>query len=299
MYMKRFISRVLNTLPKRIAAVLIIATAVALPVAASAADTVTIEGAISAANATAGDTQFQSDVNASYDQVVKFQVYYHNRENADSGKVAQNVRVKIDMPTAAGATQVVKTTISGDNTNTVTDQATVHLDRADAYLDYIPGSAVWRHNTGTNDNVTYTEEKVSDAVVTDGQGLVLENEKPCYNFAASLTIQARVHIPGVKIDKQSRVKGSGQAWSTNNTAKPGDTMEYLITYQNTGNTDQNNVVIRDNLPPQATLLPGTTYLANQVNPNGVLLKRSVKRPPRHRPAMLLMSSRMAARSPLP
>jgi uncharacterized repeat protein (TIGR01451 family) len=262
------LSHLFNNLPKRIAAGAIVALAFAFPLAVSAADMVQIEGSIGVANVTNGDTNYVSSVNATYDQVVKVEVYYHNRENPDSGKIAQNLRVKIDMPTAAGKTQTITETTSADNSNTVTDSATVNLDRSDAYLQYIPGSAIWRHNTGTNTNINMVDTKISDAIVNGGQGLVLENEKPCYNFAATVTVLARVMVPGVKVIKQVEKAGQSNAWTTQNTANPGDTLKYMITYQNTGNTTQNNVVIRDNLPPKMTLVPNTTVVYTTTTPNG-------------------------------
>lgn len=259
--MKRIFSRLLNTLPKRIVAAAIVGLAIALPVATFAADAVQIEGSIGVANVTAGDTQYKHQVGASYDQVVKLQVFYHNREDENSGKTAENLRVKVNIPTTAGTNQVVTGTIKGDNTNTVTDQATVTLDRADASLEYIPGSAVWRHNTGTNENVQWTDQNVSDEVVYGNNGIVLENEKPCYNFSANLTVLARVRVPGIQITKQVRVKGT-TTWAAENTANPGDTIQYQIAYKNMGNTVHKNVVIRDNMPPKVTYVPGTTQLKN-------------------------------------
>jgi uncharacterized repeat protein (TIGR01451 family) len=267
--MKRLFSKTLNTLPKRLFAASLIALAVAFPAASLAADTVAIEGSLGVANVTRGDTQYQHAVNASYDQVVKLQVYYHNRELPDSGKVAQNLRVKINIPTTAGQTQNVSTVIRADNSNTVTDQASVNLDRGDAYLQYIPGSAVWKHNTGTNSDLKIVETNVSDNIVYSDQGLVLENEKPCYNFAATVTVLARVMVPGVKITKQVEKASQNNAWTTSNTAESGDTLKYLISYTNTGNSVQNQVVIRDNLPPKMTLVPGTTFLADASHPGGV------------------------------
>lgn len=259
---------IFNALSKRLVAVAILAIAVILPVNSVAASAVELEGSLGVANVTAGDTQYKEQVNASYDQVVKVQVYYHNREDENSGKVAQNLRVKIDMPTTPGTNQVVRGSISSDNSNTVNDQVAVTLNRADAYLEYIPGSAVWKHNKGTNAAPQIVEEKITDNVVLAGQGAVIENAQPCFNFAATITVLARVRVPAVKVDKQVRVKGT-QTWATTNTAKPGDTLEYLITYKNAGNSQQKNVVVRDNLPPKLTYVAGTTFLANQTNPSGV------------------------------
>lgn len=272
--MKNVFSYMFSSLPKKLIASALVAMAILIPVSTISAATVQLEGSIGVANVTAGDTKYSPSVNASYDQVVKFQVYYHNMENPDSGKIANNLKVKITMPTAAGTKQDVRTTISADNaSNTVTGTATVNLNRADAMIEYIPGSAVWRHNTGTNDNVNYVETKISDDIVTSGQGLVLENAKPCYNFAATVTVLARVKVPGVKVVKEVRVKGEN-TWSQSNTAKPGATLQYRISYQNTGNTNQDNVVIRDALPAGFKLVPNTTVLTttqgtNNYNSNNI------------------------------
>lgn len=262
----KWFSKLFNTLPKRIAAATAVSLAVLLPVSTMAA-AVNIEGSMGVANVTAGDTKYSHAVNATYNQVVKLQVYYHNTELPDSGKVAQNLRVKVNIPSTPGKTQTQTATISGDNTNTVTDSTTVNLDRADAYLQYLPGSAVWRHNTGTNASPTWTDTVLSDSVVTSGAGLVLENEKPCYNYSATVTVLARVMIPGVSITKQVRAKGT-TAWSTSMTAQPSQNVEYLITYKNTGNTAHNNVVIGDKLPSNVTYVTGTTKLANSNYPSG-------------------------------
>ncbi|TAM57168.1 MAG: DUF11 domain-containing protein [Rhodanobacter sp.] len=266
--MRKIFKRIVSVPKKWLAIAAFGAMIAILPASNLLAANVVIEGAIGAANVTAGDTTYQSSINASYDQVVKFQVYYHNRELPDSGLVANNLRVKINIPSSAGTTQTVSTVINGDNTNTINDSATVHLDRSDAYLQYIPGSAVWRHNTGTNASPNLVNTPISDAVVTGSGGLVLENEQPCYNFAATVTVLARVMVPGVQITKQVRVKGT-TTWSTTNTANPGDTVQYLISYKNTGNVPESNVTLRDVLPPHMQAVPGSAKIANSTYPSGV------------------------------
>jgi uncharacterized repeat protein (TIGR01451 family) len=107
----------------------------------------------------------------------------------------------------------------------------------------------------------WTEAKVSDDVVNSGAGLVLENEKPCYNFAATVTVLARVIVPSVEITKQVRIKGSTQ-WEKSITANAGQSVEYLIGYKNAGNVQQNKVVIADKLPTNVTYVGGTTQVKN-------------------------------------
>jgi uncharacterized repeat protein (TIGR01451 family) len=263
------LSHLFNSLPKKLSAAVIVTLAVVLPVAASAAPAISEEGSLGVANVSAGDTKYGHSISASYNQVVKFQVYYHNRENPDSGKIAENLSVKINIPNAAGKVQTQTATIKADNSNTVTSQTTVNLDRSDAYLQYIPGSAVWRHNVGTNQNIKMVNTTISDDVVTSSQGLRLENEKPCYNFAATVTVEARVMIPGTSVTKQVELANQTGKWATSNTANPGDTLKYLITYKNTGNTTAKNVIVRDNLPPHLTYVPGSTVITNTNHPNGI------------------------------
>ncbi len=253
---------------RRLAAAAIVLTALAFPAASLAAQTVKLETSLGVANVTNGDTKYAQSVNATYDQVVKLQLYYHNTELPDSGKVAKDLTVKINIPNKAGKKQDVTSKVSAANANSVTSNATVNLDRSDAYLQYIPGSAVWKHNTGTNKDVKYVETKISDNVVTSGAGLRLEDEKPCYNFAATVTVLARVMVPGVKIVKESQVHGQTSKWSNNNTAKPADVLDYIITYQNIGNSVEKKVVIRDSLPPKLQLVSGSTKVYNTKYPSG-------------------------------
>ncbi len=238
------------------------------PLSASASS-VQIESAAMIGNVTAGDTQYHKSVNAKVDEVVKIQVWYHNKENADSGKVAQNLKVKIDVPTKAGKSQVFTSTTSADNANTVVDTATANLSLDNAHLEYIPGSAMWRHNKGTNDAPNWVTDKISDQV-TNG-GVVLENEQPCFNFEATVTILARVKASGLSVVKQVRKVGE-TTWTTSDAAQPGDTLEYMISFKNEGNTTLKDVIFADNMPAHVTYVPGSTKLKNGLNPNGVTLK---------------------------
>src|SRR5581483_10053098 len=106
------ISNLLSKLPKKIAASVLIALAVALPASiVMATAPVNIEATTGVANVTAGDTSYSSSVNASYDQVVKVEVIYTNPNAPSSNLVANGVHVKINIPTQAGTTQTITTTV--------------------------------------------------------------------------------------------------------------------------------------------------------------------------------------------
>ena len=233
---------------------------VAMPLMSMAAQDVMIESNVNVANVTAGDTNYVKSVNAKTDEVVKISLYLHNKELPSSGKVANNVKAKITLPTAAGQNQTISSVVSGDNTNVVSDSANINLALAGSTLEYIPGTAQWKHNVGTNDAVNYRTDAVSDSVVTTGVNL--GNQNACYNFESYLTIQVRVKTPVLGITKTVKVDGSTDKYVAENSAKPGDTLAYAIVVKNYGNTVLNGVAIGDNLPPYLQYVPGSTKLVN-------------------------------------
>ncbi len=258
--------------PKRVGAFLVVLFALlALPINSVMAVDALLEGSIGVANQTTGETTYKPSTSAKYDEVVKFSVYYHNRELPDSNRVANDVKIKINFPTAAGTNQVVKATIAGTNTNTVTDTASVTLNRSDARLEFIPGSTYWKHNTGSRSNPTIVTTHIADSVILNGA--VIEDVKPCHEYEATVTFMARVKIPSVSITKQVRVAG-GSA-TTNLSAQPNARVEYLITVKNLGNETLTNVKVHDALPANLTFVPGTVKLYNGANPNGVVINNDL------------------------
>lgn len=261
------LSRTFKGLPKKLVATALVALALAIPASSIADATVKFEAATTVSNATlnAGTDNWSPSTSASYNQVVAVQVVYNNDEEADSGKTASNVHVKVNIPATAGTTQTITTLAGGDNTNKVTGSATVNLDRTDAYLQYIPGTATWKHAETANGPMTKTEA-ISDDVVLNANGVNLGTENPCQ--AGSVVVQARVMIPGVSVDKYVRQSGA-TTWATSINAKVGDTIQYEIAYKNTGNTTENDVEFRDQLPKGITYVPGSTKLKSGNYPNGL------------------------------
>ena len=264
--MKNIFTRIVGSLPKKLAASALIVLAITLPASSVFAGApVAIQATTGVANVTAGDTTYNSSVNASYDQVVKTEVTYYNPATVDSGQVAQGLHVKINIPSTPGSTQTITTVTGGTNTNTVNGQAVVNLAQSNGYLQFIPGSAQARI---TNPDGTISNVVVPDSEINSAQGYAINNGNPCQ--AAAVAVEARVMVPGVSITKKVEGVNQSNAWTTTMTANPGDTVKYMITYTNTGNTVENQVVIRDNLPPKMVLVPNSTYLYNVANPNGFL-----------------------------
>jgi uncharacterized repeat protein (TIGR01451 family) len=258
---------------KRMALTIATVATVLSPIAAKADGQIQLQSALLVANVTNGATpNYQASTSAKVDEVVRAQVAFMNNEAADSGKNASNVMVKVNIPTAAGATQTVTSAVSADNATAVNGSATVNLSLASASLQYIPGSAAVRYNAGTNANPNFVTKAIGDSVVTNGYNF--GTLQPCSNFEATVTVEMRVIASAVTITKQVRVKGQTQ-WSTSNTANPGDTLQYLITVKNAGNTTLNDVVVGDNMPGYVKYVNGTTQLKSTLYPNGITINDNI------------------------
>jgi uncharacterized repeat protein (TIGR01451 family) len=134
-------------------------------------------------------------------------------------------------------------------------------------LEFIPGSVYWKHNKGSRENPSYVTENIADRYIN---GSVLEDQKPCFEYEATVTFQARVIVPSVSITKKVRLAGQGQAVTDMN-VRAGDRLEYLLTAKNLGNENLTDVTLRDKLPANITFVPGTVKLYNGPNPNGAVI----------------------------
>lgn len=228
-----------------------------------AAETVHIESKLLVANATRGDVEYKPSTTAKVDEVVKFEIWYHNTESPDSNKLAQNLNVKINIPNTKTKSHVATSTVGGANTNTVTATATVNTE-IDTTLNYIPGTAVRRFNAGTNQSPNWVTEKISDSVVAGG--FTIPAMKPCNNFQESIYVQARVNASVLSVNKFVKIEGSDK-WLTEVTAKPGDKLAFLIVAKNEGNTKLTNLLIRDSFPPKLDYVEGSALLINATHPS--------------------------------
>jgi hypothetical protein len=65
---------------------------------------------------------------------------------------------------------------------------------------------------------------------------------------------------------EQKVNANG-AWVKHKQVKPGEAVSFLLAYHNHTNHSQ-RIVLKDAIPTDASLLPGTTYLYNPASPNG-------------------------------
>lgn len=163
--------------------ILFMATIVAVVTTAMvmAAD-VQLQSDINVKNVTDGASAYTESTDADADEIVRFKVWYHVLELSNSGLVAENVSATINFPDELSKTQVVTSTVKGDNTNTITDTATVNAPSDTSTMLYIPGTAKWQHNVGDRTNIDYQFTSLDDSVITEGKPIVIGNVLPSYEY---------------------------------------------------------------------------------------------------------------------
>ena len=113
---------------------------------------------------------------------------------------------------------------------------------------------------------------MSDTIVSTGAPIgydALDGVVPgCNEYAGYITLRVKADQPNFTVSKQVRVSGTTE-WKETVAVKTGDSIDYLITYKNTGTTVQNDVVISDALPVGVAYKAGTTYVVNSTSPSGV------------------------------
>ncbi|MFZ1360790.1 MAG: LPXTG cell wall anchor domain-containing protein [Candidatus Saccharimonadales bacterium] len=202
------------------------------------------------------------------------QMYVHNNAATslnESGKgVATNTRVMANVPNTTGKSVQIDGFISADNASPkeVWDQAIFKSD-SDFNVTYVNGSATMYNNH------TPTGTAVNDSIVTSAGAPVgydaMNGTLPgCFHYSGYVSFKVKIQAPktvNFTVNKEVSKHGENK-WVDNYTAKPGETIDYLIEYKNTGTTQQDNVVVKDKLPAGMEYINGSTKFGTKAQPNG-------------------------------
>lgn len=201
-------------------------------------------------------------------------MYYHNNAasnlNASGKGIAHGAYVKAELPAVVakgsnGTKAVGYVGASNATPKQVWDDISFKNSTAgDIAIRYVPGSATI-HNRGAINGA-----KLADSIITSGATIgynALNGDVPgCNEFSGYVTFDIVADQPNFTLSKQVRLAGTTE-WKENVEAKPGATVEYQLRYENTGTTQQNNVVLKDTLPKNLSYVKGSSYLMNTSNPS--------------------------------
>ncbi len=225
-------------------------------------------------DAEANNSAYADEVKVEPGKTYEGYIYFHNNASKtfndaahNYSGIAKNVSLRVNMPNTvtAGAKARINAYISADNANPkeVWDEAYMTADTAVA-IRYVPGSAKIFNGGALNG------QGIADSFLTSGAQLGYDTWGTipgCNEFAGYVTFKFVADKPNFTIQKQVSETGKND-WKDSLTVQPGQTVDYLLSYKNTGTTQQDNVILKDKLPAGMTYVAGSTSVANSANPNG-------------------------------
>jgi uncharacterized repeat protein (TIGR01451 family)/LPXTG-motif cell wall-anchored protein len=222
-------------------------------------------------DASAPDSAYSDNVALTPGKDYQVFVFYHNNaaSNLDDAAhnyigVAKNAFMRVQMPATVSAGSQARITgfVGASNANPGEVWAEAYGSASGDYnLRYDPGSATI-HNNGTINGQT-----LPDTLYTTGTPLgynALDGTLPgCSQYSGYVTF--KFHVDQANFTVQKTVsEASNNSYAKQITALPNDELQYKIEYQNTGTTQQDNVVIKDQMPAGISYEKGTTQVATSV-----------------------------------
>lgn len=203
-------------------------------------------------------------------------VYVHNNAadnlngtNFNGAGVAKDTKARIFLPTASADALRANAYVSASNAKPVEVADTLDVYGDNKFkLDFVEGSA--RMYT----NAVPSGFTLSDSIVGNGAPIGYTGANGvmpgCFQYTGIVTIKVKVKMEtnDFTVAKQvSKIQEDGKyTWGENVTVKPGDTVAYQVRFTNTGNSQLDNVAIRDVLPKGMTIVPGSSVAKYGTDP---------------------------------
>lgn len=200
-------------------------------------------------------------------------MYVHNNAAENLNLVAENVTAKFNLPTTTAKSIQIEGFLSSSNATPteVYDEATI-TSSEDFNLAYVSGSLKYENNFYGANGIALPESIFTSTGARIGYDNLEGGKIPgCFQYAGYITFTVTpqfAETPTFTISKQVHKTGVSGNWAETVNVKPGDSVDYLITYKNTSSIAQNDVTIYDTLPADVTYVAGSTVLTNGNYPSG-------------------------------
>lgn len=205
-------------------------------------------------------------------------MYVHNNAASTLDLKAQGVTAKFNLPTTTGKSVQVNGFLSATNIGAdkngnngayaeVYDHAIFNSNK-DFNLAYTSGSLKYENNYFGAAGTALPESIFTSTGAKLGYSSLNGEIPGCFQYAGYVTFKVKPQFApenNYEITKQVRKAGES-TWKESVATTVGDTVEYQLSYKNTGEVRQNNVVFRDTLPTGLSYVAGSTYLKNGTNP---------------------------------
>lgn len=207
-------------------------------------------------------------------------LYVHNNSPGGMDAVAEDTKVRFYVPYDSSDQITVNGWLTASNAAPVEYSDTVTFKSKDGIpfsLYYVPGSARLENSGFAKggmqlpDTITNQGNPTNEA--EDEWTLIgydaLDGKIPgCYEYINYVAIKVKV-VYDYEFSVETKVRLAGDTeWQDEIGARIGDKVEFQLTYTNTSNKRQDNVVIRDVLPKNLCYIKDSTKLKNSTFPNG-------------------------------
>lgn len=224
-----------------------------------------------AANQNSGGWQDDITVQPGKEYLVR--IYAHNNAASSLNLTAVNTRVSASVPTTTGKKVPISGFVSADNASPQKVWDDISLNSTQNFnVAYVPGSAkIYNNGYAAGGN----GQSLPDSIVT-ASGAQIGYEGPngrvpgCFQYANYITFKVKPQFapaPNYSISKEVRVKGT-TAWTKNVTAQAGQEVEWRMQFQNTGDTQLNNIAVVDKTPAHTTSVAKSVQIYDANRPNG-------------------------------
>jgi uncharacterized repeat protein (TIGR01451 family) len=199
------------------------------------------------------------DVTAQEGKEYYVRMYVHNNAASSLNLVAHDVTAKFNLPTTTGQSIRVDGFLDSSNAtpNEVYDSATFNSS-TNFNLSYVSGSLKYENNYFGPNGTALPESIFTSTGAKLGYDKLDGNIPGCFQYAGYVTFIVKPQFAktlNFTTTKEVSKHGANQ-WTENYQAQPGETVDYLIQYKNTGTAQNDDVTFRDTLPT------GLTYVAN-------------------------------------
>lgn len=208
------------------------------------------------------------------------QVYVHNNAHSDlnaSGVgVAKDTTVRVVVPASVTGSDTVDGFVKASNAAPTEVWDTAELKSTNKVdLEYVSGSA----HLSTNSQQVNLPDSILSTGVKIGDKDMSGDWRGCLEYAGAVTFKFRVKqapVNAFTMDKQVRKHSTTTGgWVEKYAAQPGEVVDYIVRYKNTGAMTQQNVVVKDTLPAGMTYVAGSTVVANSNYPSGLAVADGV------------------------
>lgn len=209
-------------------------------------------------------------------------LYVHNNSSGGMDSVAEDTKVRFYIPYTSSEQVTVNGWLTSSNATPTEYSDTVTFKSADG----VPFSLYYEYGSALLENGGFASGDgiaLPDSITNQGNPTnetedewtmigydALDGKIPgCYEYTNYVTIKVKVAYDyEFAVETKVRLAGdTDKTWKEGVEARVGDKVEFQITYKNTGDSQQNNVLIKDVLPSNLRYVAGSTKLKNSTYPN--------------------------------